>query len=365
MITPLTQPPSPKLHRALTSLEAGETWLLEPRPMPLVAGQTIDPASHRLWSPGIKLGVRPDSFFHTSECFGPVLGLMRADSVDAAIALANAVAFGLTGGIHTLDEREIEHWKAHIQVGNAYVNRPITGAIVRRQPFGGWKASNVGPGAKAGGPNYVLQLGAWRQIGLPKRQAPLSPSVAELLDRCYRHIGDEYARKLLQASAGSYAWAWQEHYSQEHDPSQLLGELNLFRYRPVRGILVRAEADTDAVALVQAVLAAVTCEAPLTVSLSLDRKDWHCLAAKNAVQVVVEDEASLIARLASSNYERLRVLAPLSTDLRRCANRAGINVVDAAVVANGRLEMRYYLREQSVSQTVHRYGNVLETYRGT
>jgi RHH-type proline utilization regulon transcriptional repressor/proline dehydrogenase/delta 1-pyrroline-5-carboxylate dehydrogenase len=105
----------------LTSLEPGETWLLEPQPLPLVAGQTIDTTTHRLWSPGIKLGVQPDTFFHTTECFGPVLGLMRAENVDDAIALANAVAFGLTGGIHTLDNREIEHWKAHIQVGNAGV----------------------------------------------------------------------------------------------------------------------------------------------------------------------------------------------------------------------------------------------------
>jgi RHH-type proline utilization regulon transcriptional repressor/proline dehydrogenase/delta 1-pyrroline-5-carboxylate dehydrogenase len=347
----------------LTRLEPGETWLLEPRPIPLATGKAIDTATHRLWSPGIKLGVRPGSFFHTTECFGPVLGLMRAENVDDAIALANAVAFGLTGGIHTLDEREIERWKAHIQVGNAYVNRHITGAIVRRQPFGGWKASNIGPGAKAGGPNYVLQLGAWRQVGLPKRQATLSPAVAAVLEYCHHLISDARAQKLLQASAASYAWAWQGHYHQEHDPSRLLGELNLFRYRPVRGILVRADVNADPVVLAQAVLAAVTCEAPLTISLSPNREDWHGWAAPDTVQVMVEDEASLIARLAASDtgYERLRALGPLSSELRRSANAAGINVVDVAVVANGRLELRYYLREQCVSQTVHRYGNILQT----
>jgi RHH-type proline utilization regulon transcriptional repressor/proline dehydrogenase/delta 1-pyrroline-5-carboxylate dehydrogenase len=134
VITPLTQPPSPKLRRALTCLEPGETWLLKPQPMPLVPGETLAPATHCLWSPGIKLGVQPGSFFHTTECFGPVLGLMRAEDVDAAIALANAVPFGLTGAIHTLDDREIARWKDQIQVGNAYVNRPITGAVVLCQP---------------------------------------------------------------------------------------------------------------------------------------------------------------------------------------------------------------------------------------
>ena len=106
---------------------------------------------------------------------------------------------------------------------------------------------------------------------------------------------------------------------QEHDPSQILGERNLFRYRPVRGILVRVEASTSRVPLVQIVLAALTREAPLTVSLSPDRDDWDWLADLSPVQVVVEDEASLFARLSAGDavYDRLRALGPLSTALRR------------------------------------------------
>jgi RHH-type proline utilization regulon transcriptional repressor/proline dehydrogenase/delta 1-pyrroline-5-carboxylate dehydrogenase len=365
VITPLTQPPGSRLLRALTSLEPGETWLLEPQPVPRMAGEEIDAATHHLWSPGIKLGVQPGSFFHTTECFGPVLGLMRAEHLDQAIGLANAVAFGLTGGIHTLDDREIEHWEKHIQVGNAYVNRHMTGAMVRRQPFGGWKASNVGPGAKAGGPNYVLQLGIWHQIDAPQQQADLTPTVAVVLERCQHLVSDAGAPGLLQASARSYAWAWQEHYHRTHDPSQLLGEVNLFRYRPVQGILVRVTADTAAVPLSQVVLAAVTCGAPLTVSLSPDRVDWRWLDELDLVQVIVEDETSLIARLHASDaaYDRLRALDLLATELRQTLNTAGINVIDMPVLANGRLELRYYLREQTVSQTVHRYGNILHTYQ--
>jgi len=367
VITPLTQPPSPRLRRALTCLEPGETWLLEPQPMPLAPGETLAPETHRLWSPGIKFGVQPGSFFHTTECFGPVLGLMRAEDVEEAIELANAVPFGLTGGMHTLDDREIARWKDQIQVGNAYVNRSITGAVVRRQPFGGWKASNIGPGAKAGGPNYVLQLGTWRQVDLPTRQADPAPGVAAVLERCQHLSSDEHVQALWQASARSYAWAWQSHYGQEHDPSQILGELNLFRYRPVRGVLVRVEAATALVPFVQVVLAALACEAPLTVSLSPDRDDWDGLAELSTVQVMVEDEANLIARLDAPDvvYDRLRALGPLSTALRQALNAAGISVVDAPVLANGRLELRYYLREQALSLTVHRYGSVMKTYRQT
>ena len=126
---------------------------------------------------------------------------------------------------------------------------------------------------------------------------------------------------------------------------------------------MRVEASTSRVPLVQIVLAALTCEAPLTVSLSPDRDDWDWLADLSPVQAMVEDEASLFARLRAGDavYDRLRALGPLSTALRRALNAVGISVIDAPVLANGRLELRYYLREQALSQTVHRYGNIMRT----
>lgn len=364
VVTPLTQPPGEKLCRALTRLEPGESWLLEPRPVPL--GEDVaDACAHRLWSPGIKLGVTPGSFFHRTECFGPVLGLMRAEDVDDAIDIANGVEFGLTGGLHTLDDREIERWKERIEVGNGYVNRHITGAIVQRQPFGGWKASVVGPGAKAGGPNYVLQFGTWIAEGLPTQQARPAPAVATMLARLERLL-DESAVEMLRAAAGSYAWAWYEHFSESHDPSGVLGESNIFRYRPLGGLLIRADADADPLALAQAILAAATCGSPLTLSLGAGMDRWLPLVKAPTVEVIIEEESGLIARLQGGKapYDRLRAVAPLSDPLRCALNAAHINVVDAPVVANGRLELRYFLREQAISQTVHRYGNVLGAYRG-
>jgi RHH-type proline utilization regulon transcriptional repressor/proline dehydrogenase/delta 1-pyrroline-5-carboxylate dehydrogenase len=149
VVAPVIRQPEQKLHRALTTLEPGESWLLEP--------QMID-GNPNLWSPGIKLGVSADSFFHKTECFGPVLGLMRANDLDHAIEMANAVDYGLTGGLQSLDEREIERWTEQVQVGNAYINRVTTGAIVQRQPFGGWKKSAFGY-AKAGGPQLRPESG--------------------------------------------------------------------------------------------------------------------------------------------------------------------------------------------------------------
>ena len=326
-LTPLTQPPGAALQRALTTLDAGEEWLLEPRALSREAP---------LWSPGIKLGVRQGAFFHRTECFGPVLGLMRAADLDEAIELANDQPFGLTGGIQSLDDREIARWLERIEAGTLYVNRHITGAIVGRQPFGGWKASSVGPGAKAGGPNYVLQLCRARQV---------APSVEE--------------PAMLQAAADSYERAWREHFSQVYEPIRLLGERNVFRYRPCRRVLVRGEAATAAgrLALSLVLLATRACGAPVTVSLSAGEPGpW--LAEADDGGAVAETEAELIARLGAGGFERLRALVPISHALRAAAHSAGMAVLDAPVLAAGRLELRHYLREQTVSHLVHRYGSV-------
>jgi RHH-type proline utilization regulon transcriptional repressor/proline dehydrogenase/delta 1-pyrroline-5-carboxylate dehydrogenase len=351
-VTPLTQPPGPALRRALTTLDAGEEWLLEPR--------SLGPDSP-LWSPGIKLGVRRGAFFHRTECFGPVLGLMRAADLDEAIDLANDQPFGLTSGIESLDDREVTRWLERIEAGSLYVNRHITGAIVGRQPFGGWKASSIGPGAKAGGPNYVLQLCHARQIARPAAGAECSRAVATLLDRCLEQVPDEGAAAVLTAAAASYALAWQEHFGREHEPIRLLGERNLLRYRPCRRIMVRAEAATTAgrLALSQALLAARTCGVPVVISVT-DGRPGIWLKEQSDVIAVVETEAELIARLGSGGFERLRALVPIAREAREAAHAAGVVVLDAPILATGRLELRGYLREQAVSRTVHRYGNVMQ-----
>jgi RHH-type proline utilization regulon transcriptional repressor/proline dehydrogenase/delta 1-pyrroline-5-carboxylate dehydrogenase len=350
-ITPLTQPPGTALRRALTVLDEGEEWLLEPRPAPDNA---------QLWSPGIKLGVRPGSFFHRTECFGPVLGLMRAEDLDEAIALANATPFGLTSGIETLDDREMARWVDRLEAGNLYVNRSITGAIVGRQPFGGWKASSVGPGAKTGGPNYVLQLARWRQASSPRSDdEPLPERMASLLAWLSSGLTEADDRALLRASAASYARAWRRHFGCEHDPSAILGEGNTFRYRPCRRVIARGAPSAAAVALSQVALAACAVGVPLTVSLPPDSPLVERLSECDGIEVVADTDAAFADRLASpGEAERARVWGPIPTTARVAANGAGVTVIDAPVLANGRLELRWYLREQTVSRVLHRYGNV-------
>ena len=135
----------------------------------------------------------------------------------------------------------------------------------------------------------------------------------------------------------------------------------MLRYRPCRRVLVRGEAATPAgrLALEQVLLAGRTCGVPLTVSLSAGEPGpW--LTESPDVGAVVETEAELIARLSGEGFERLRALVAPSRELRAAAHAAGMAVLDAPVLAAGRLELRAYLREQTVSRVVHRYGSVME-----
>lgn len=90
------------------------------------------------------------------ELFGPVLAVLRARDFDHALALANDTDYALTAGVFSRSPAHIAAASAHLRAGNIYVNRPITGAVVGRQPFGGYGLSGVG--SKAGGPDYLLQF---------------------------------------------------------------------------------------------------------------------------------------------------------------------------------------------------------------
>ncbi|NEP16733.1 MAG: L-glutamate gamma-semialdehyde dehydrogenase [Leptolyngbya sp. SIO4C1] len=106
--------------------------------------------------PTVFTGIAPDAKIAQAEIFGPVVAVIQADSFDQALAIANGTDYALTGGLYSRTPAHIERVQADFEVGNLYINRSITGAIVARQPFGGFKLSGVG--SKAGGPDYLLQF---------------------------------------------------------------------------------------------------------------------------------------------------------------------------------------------------------------
>src|SRR6266498_3153299 len=106
--------------------------------------------------PTIFTGVKPNMRIAREEIFGPVLSVIKVRDLDEAIDVANGTDYALTGGFFSRSPANIERIKARLEAGNLYINRPCTGAIVGRHPFGGFKMS--GGGTKAGGEDYLLNF---------------------------------------------------------------------------------------------------------------------------------------------------------------------------------------------------------------
>lgn len=357
-VPPLIEAPSGKLRDGLTTLGPGETWLIEPR-------QVDD--SGRLWSPGIRAGVLPGSPFHTTEYFGPVLGIMTARSLDGAIALQNATAYGLTAGLQSLDPDEVSRWLAMVEAGNLYVNRGITGALVQRQPFGGWKRSAVGPGAKTGGPNYLAALGEWSPIPQePARVlslAGISDDIAGVISASTPYIPLE-SYGMLRASALSDQEAWLGEFGLARDISGLGLERNVFRYRPVPAVIRLAESGSI-VDLIRCVLAGRRAGSAVSVTSGvLIPPDLAAALATvmpgRSGEVLVESDEHFLARARAGGLRdsRLRLIGGDADAFARAVDGATEpTVYSGRVTASGRIEMLPFLREQTVSITAHRLGN--------
>ena len=346
---PMIAAPAGKLLEGLTQLGRGEKWLLEP--------SQLDETG-KLWSPGIRVNVVPNSTSHLTEYFGPILSIMIAPNLEAAIALQNSVDYGLTTGIHSLDAVEIEKWLAKIQAGNLYVNRGITGAIVQRQPFGGWKRSSVGPSTKAGGPNYILSLTNWKSSRSTASAEIRNKSVNELLAIAQlTDFSDTEMESLVRAAKSDQA-ALTETFSNATDPSNLDSERNVLRYR--RSDCMLRIQDTAGSQETMRALSVALILGNLDVSAFELDKNVITLLKKSGVRVAIEDQDTFERRLAASP-RRVRLVggAPI-VDADSAFSNCDVAVYNHEVTESGRIELLPYFKEQSVTVTGHRFGTPVQ-----
>jgi RHH-type proline utilization regulon transcriptional repressor/proline dehydrogenase/delta 1-pyrroline-5-carboxylate dehydrogenase len=331
-------------------LEPHQRWLLEPR---LLDEET------ELWSPGIVAGVRPGDWLAQTEVFGPVLALIAADDLDEAIEMQNSTAYGLTGGLWSLDPVQHRMWLERVEVGNAYINRAITGAIVGRQPFGGWKRSGVGAGAKAGGPNYVAQLMRFADDGRPTKSAEPGPAAKALLETVRETIDDDSELQALASAARSDAYWVAHEFGIERDEAQLFCERNVLRYRPVPSMVVRVGQGAASYELARTLLALHALGSVAQVSVNPEAEIVGAgvpfrLVDASGVHAMSESPEAFKARMALAGGGRIRLLG----SEEGLSDLAPDVYVDARpVVVSGRVELLRYLREQSVSATMHRFGS--------
>ncbi|WP_371131296.1 bifunctional proline dehydrogenase/L-glutamate gamma-semialdehyde dehydrogenase, partial [Microbacterium sp.] len=344
-IGPLIGPAEGKLLHALTTLEPGESWVIEP--------EKLD-EDGALWRPGIREGVVAGSPFHLTEYFGPVLGVMTANSLDEATAMVNAIDYGLTSGLHSLDDDEIAQWLANVQAGNLYVNRGTTGAIVQRQPFGGWKKAAVGAGTKAGGPSYLIGLSDWDDAPVTADAPKDAVSRAALAA-----LGDHKDAAWLQGALSTDVAAWRDEFGAVRDVTALTTEQNALRYDVVP-VTIRLERASDAKA-VRVIAAGVRAGGRVNVSTASALPAAITRWAENAgIVVAVEDSsawAARAARLAETGGGRIRLVGgDVTATAAATGGSPAVALYAGPVLSAGRIELLPHLREQAVSISSHRFG---------
>ncbi len=367
---PLARVPSGDLERGLTELEAGESWALKPGPVE---------GNPRLWTPGIKWDVKAGSFTHMTELFGPVLGVIEARDLEEAIEFANQTGYGLTSGLESLDSREQELWKTKIRAGNLYINRSTTGAITLRQPFGGMGKSVLGAGMKAGGPDYVAFLMDFEEEGFPEvgpiekehtlLRLALQWQLKLLWGECSEHASD--LRKAVRAIK-SYLFRFEHVFEKPRDFFHLRGQDNLLRYQPVGTVVVRLhEADSlfETIGRIAASLIA-GCGLRVSVPVGLENGVVAFLRGEQGKRLlggsplVFQTDRDLIHSIPVVSRIRYAGADRVPDEVFEAAAKTGFYIARSPVVMEGRIELLHYLRQQSICNNYHRYGNLGERAAG-
>ena len=188
---------------------------------------------------------------------------------------------------------------------------------------------------------------------MPFKTAPQEDALSALLD------GNDRAR--FEAATGSYRQNWEIEFSQEKDVNHITGEENIFRYLPLKNCVLRVQPADSLCDVLMIVAASRISRTPITISIAPD--DPKLVGTRRATSllpmIVVQDEVSFINDM--HKYERIRVCSPeISDDVYKNAAKLGKYIATAPPLAEGRIEMLHYLKEQSITFEYHRYGSISE-----
>ncbi len=350
----LANPVSGNLEKAINSLEVGEEWALKP----MYADN-----NEFMLKPAIKWGVKEGNFCHMNELFGPVLAVMRASNLAHAVDIVNSTGYGLTSGIESLDEREVEYWKANLKAGNLYVNRGTTGAIVLRQPFGGMGKSAIGAGRKVGIYNYITQFVDIKEKSVPMPSKSYRNELTSFISRCKAISEHKADFEKLEIALQSYLENYETEFSLEKDYCVVRGEDNHFRYVPLEKVVIRVDSTDGLFDVISRILAARVAKVNFTVSVN--QNDVIKTFLENAKELftmqdkIIEEKDVEFAKTLK-NYDRVIYsnINKVPEIIFEAAAKTVTFIVRQQPMMEGRLELLNYFAEQSVSHSYHRYGNI-------
>jgi RHH-type proline utilization regulon transcriptional repressor/proline dehydrogenase/delta 1-pyrroline-5-carboxylate dehydrogenase len=345
---------SGNLKKAIESLDGNESWLLAPK--------YADNNEYML-KPAIKWGVSEGSFIHKNELFGPVLAVIKANDLAHAVKIVNDTGYGLTSGIESLDEREVNYWKENLKAGNLYINRGTTGAIVLRQPFGGMGKSAIGAGRKVGIFNYITQFVDFTEKSTPKVSKKYENELTKFIANCkITHTNKDDFEKLEHALQ-SYLENYENEFSIAKDYCEVRGEDNHFRYLPLKNVLIRISNNDSIFESVSRILAARVSGVKFRVSINNNELVKKFLENSKILftskdTFVEQNDAEFAKDI--KDYERVIYsdISKVPTLIFEEASKSLTFIIRAKPMMEGRLELLNYFIEQSVSHSFHRYGNI-------
>ena len=313
--------------------------------------------------PSIKWGVSEGNFIHMNELFGPVLAVIKANDLAHAVKIVNDTGYGLTSGIESLDEREVNYWKENLKAGNLYINRGTTGAIVLRQPFGGMGKSAIGAGRKVGIFNYITQFVDFTEKSAPKVEKKYSNSLTSFIANCKTTHANKEDFEKLEIALQSYLENYENEFSKAKDYANVRGEDNHFRYLPLKNVVIRVSSDDTLFEVVSRILAAKVSGVHFKVSLdnnallkSFLEVSKELFSARDSLVEQSDEEFVKFIK----NYDRV-----IYSDISKVpelvfeeARKSLTFIIRAKPMMEGRLELLNYFIEQSISHSFHRYGNI-------
>ncbi|RXK00902.1 aldehyde dehydrogenase [Arcobacter sp. CECT 8986] len=346
---------SGNLKHAIENLDDNEEWALAP---------SYADENEYMLKPSIKWGVKEGSFIHKNELFGPVLAVMKARNLKHAVDIVNSTGYGLTSGIETLDEREVNYWRENLKAGNLYINRGTTGAIVLRQPFGGMGKSAVGAGRKVGIHNYITQFVDFTEKSYPTIEKRYNNDLTRFINNCVEKNKDDEEFKKLDVALQSYLYNFETEFSKEKDYFEVRGEDNHFRYLPLHRIVIRVSDDDTIFEVVSRILAARVAKVNFTVSILNNEKVETFLKDSKPLftskdRIVKHTDEQLAEVI--DNYERViysDIAKVPETIFEATSKHLSTFVVRMKPMMEGRIELLNYFKEQSISHSYHRYGNI-------
>lgn len=358
----LANPIGGNLKKAIDSLEEGESWALEPE---------FANNNEYMLKPAIRWGVKDGSFCHMNELFGPVLSVLRAKDLQDAVNLVNKTGYGLTSGLESLDEREIEYWKENIKAGNLYINRGTTGAIVLRQPFGGMGKSAIGAGRKVGIYNYITQFMDIEETDKPIIKEHINHQYFKNIDKwieaANKGVYNEFLIDFsnLKSALASYLENYKNEFGVEKDYTHIRGEDNIFRYIPLNKIALRVTKSDSLFDVLSRVFAAQICGVKVHISIEYAQSSTISFIFENKDEILNEGDKILreteeefvksfkdIQRIVYSDINKV------SKFVFKQASKDAKFIIRQKPLMEGRIELLNYMMEQSISHSFHRYGNL-------